>query len=222
MHRVSLVTAGFLLVLWTLPTSAEKLPPVPPEAQQQCEAICLQEMECATLPAAYEGKCMNLCMHRALRPEIRSCMAEAKDCQAFSSCTDEPPKSEAGNRSETETTCNVNTPMSCPGVSGGCAFQEVCCTQIYATNGTETVHVCGQRNCPWWSFGLGPFCGCPSESDAWGSCEGVCPGIDSCGEISGTVCGWCESSGQAYVGTTSGPNGSYTCESWIWDHDDCP
>jgi len=179
---------ALLATLWALPVAAEERPLLnpeniaeeafPPNAGEpsddpeiiaQCETVCATEQSCGTLPTELRGDCMTLCRSTALDPGVRSCMAKTEECAEFADCADLQAVTAPILAVETPKQCDKNKRDPCPGVPNGCGFRDVCCTQIFGGGGRSTrVHLCGRRHCPWYYFGQGPYCGCPSTKDVYG------------------------------------------------------
>lgn len=140
-----------------------------PDVIAQCEKVCKTETQCGTLPIEYRGDCMQLCRSIQLDDAVRSCMAETDHCAEFSACASQQAISAPMVDVTAAQNCNKNKRQPCPGVPNGCGYPQVCCTQIYGGGGHSTrIHLCGKRDCPWYTLGQGPWCGCPSTKDVYG------------------------------------------------------
>lgn len=140
-----------------------------PDVIAQCEKVCKTETQCGTLPLEYRGDCMRLCRSIQLDSAVRSCMAETNQCSEFSACASLQRVSAPMVNVDAAQSCNKDKREPCPGVPNGCGYPQVCCTQVFSGSGHSTrVHLCGKRDCPWYYFGLGPWCGCPKTKDVYG------------------------------------------------------
>lgn len=96
-------------------------------------------------------------------------MAKTEHCAEFADCSDLHEIRAPILAVEVAEQCDKTKRTPCPGVSDGCGFPQVCCTQIFSGGGRSTcIHLCGRRDCPWYYFGQGPWCGCPSTRDVYG------------------------------------------------------
>ena len=154
------VTAGLPLTLAELSGD--------PGVIAQCETICKTEQSCGTLPSEIRGDCLNLCRSTRLTAAVRRCMAATNNCVQFADCAELQEVTPDIPAVEAAPHCDKTKRVACSGVPGGCGFPQVCCTEVYGARRPTRVHLCGRRHCPWYSFGQGPWCGCPKTKQVYG------------------------------------------------------
>lgn len=143
----------------------------PDELAVQCAAACEMDERCQILPEEKRSQCVQLCTDSRLDPDIRRCMAQAQSCDDFQQCPDQDQAESSDHAARmSKPKCDKEQTIYCPGTRD-CSYPEVCCTQIFGgagRGGNARIHVCGKKDCPWYTFGLGPWCSCASTKSVYG------------------------------------------------------